>query len=136
MLKALSCAALTFYECSRADPAGGKRKFPDPFPSRSEDGIAERRGDDRWSSAVNQVHIRLAWSFVDASDWIIVEIRLIDDSVGCRDPTKASNTRSKHSSAFELRPYIGRVDHGARIHRCIHPWDPDLAFVADFNLHH
>src|SRR5216684_3026582 len=88
----------------------GERQLANALSGGGKDCVAQRRNErryaglsdaGRWSVAVDNVDVRLIGRLIDASDRIIVEIRLYNHTVLSSDLSTTRHTGTENRSPFE-----------------------------------
>src|ERR1700730_4151773 len=80
--------------------------------------------------------IGLKRRFVDACDWIIEEVGLIDYAIGRCNLTAARDARAEHGGALELSSDKHRIDDESGVDSHVDTRNSKLSLVADFDLNY
>src|SRR5581483_502306 len=126
---------------SSRESVSRKRQLSHSLACSGKDGVAERGNirrharltDSRWwSGAFYDVDVGLTGRIVHTSDLIIIKVRLIHNTVGGGDLSRARDAGAERGSAFKLLAHHFRVHDDSGIERGVDLRDAYGAFVIDF----
>jgi hypothetical protein len=88
----------------------------------------------RWRIALEHVHVYLVGSIAHASDLIVVEVRLLDDSILGRNLAITRQAGAEHRRALELQSCLFGIHHQSGIYNRVNSRNSNRALIVDFDL--